>query len=160
MRRFMFILKNAFIGLARKRLLNGIVVAAVAVGLIFPVYALAEINYMQKNYGVSFYKDIDNTAVVDFNTSASDEEKMKALTMSWSKKIVESGFFATFNVPSEYNGEAFTGNVAGCNAEYFEVSDTVLLAGRMITPRSLKRVPRSALRWAKMTEKLWAPPLK
>lgn len=133
MKRFIFNLKNAWAGIASKKLLSAIVVAAMAVGLIFPTAVLTQINFYIENYKTPFYSDIEHTAVVDFSTACYEEEVMEMIFKSWGSKVDKAGFFASYSTTWEYNGISKIATAAGCNKAYFDVSRTELLNGRMLT---------------------------
>lgn len=133
MKQFVFVLKNAWHGIFSKKLLSGIVIAAMAVGLIFPAIILSQINFYYQNYGVPYYNDMEHTAVAEFYGPLMDESGMKLRMASWGSNVKNAGFFATYSTTFEYNGSSYLSNVSGYSKEYMEIGKTVLVDGRFLT---------------------------
>lgn len=138
MKKITFILKNAVLGLAHKKLLNILVVLSVAVGFLFLVYSLSYRNYVVKNYGTPPFKDVEHTVVADFSIKAKEEDEMEKKMLCWNENIKKAGFFAYYSTMTEYKGESFVGGVTGCNSDFLEVSNTILVSGRFPTEEEME----------------------
>lgn len=137
MKQFVFAVKNAWRGIFSKKLLSGIVISAMAVGLIFPIIIFSQINFFSENYGFPYYNDIERTVVAEFNCPVTDEASIKRCAEAWGS-VNSVGFFATHTATLEYGGKSYLGNVAGYNGEYTEIGKTVLLDGRFLTEEELE----------------------
>lgn len=138
MQRVIFTIKNAFLGLTHKKLLNVLVILSVAVGFLFPVYSISNMNYIQKNYGTPPYKDVEHTVIADFFIKAEEESSMNEKMLKWSEQIKKVGFFASYNAVMEYKDESYVGYVSGCNSSFLEVSNTILASGRFPTKEEME----------------------
>lgn len=133
----LFALKNAWLGIASKKLLSGIVIASIAVGLAFPVAVLTRINYYDKYYWCELYNDVEHTVVIDSLCDALEEEKFRELMSVPDCGITDVGFFATYSTTQVFKGDSRITNIAGCNASYLEVGKTKLLNGRYPTAEEI-----------------------
>lgn len=138
MKQIIFNLKNAWAGIASKKLLSAIVVAAMAVGLIFPTAVLMQINFYRENYANPFYSDIEHTAVAEVNITCYEEEVVEMILKSLGGNIKKTGFFVSYSTTWEYDGTSRIETVAGCNRNYFDVSRTELLNGRLLTDEEME----------------------
>lgn len=137
MKQFIFVLKNAWHGVFSKKLLSGIVISAMAMGLIFPVTIFSQINFYYQNFGVPYYNDIEHTAVAEFMCPVMDETSIEMHVKSWGSNVKNVGFFATYSTTFEYEGSTYISNVSGYNEEYMEIGKSILLDGRFLTREEL-----------------------
>lgn len=138
MKKIVFIIRNAFLGLAHKKLLNILVILSIAVGFLFPVYAISGMNYLEKNYGTPPFKDIEHTVVADVIMKAEEENVMVENMLAWNKHITKAGFFVNYETMEEYKGKTFVGHAAGCNSDFLEVRSTKLIEGRFPTEEEME----------------------
>lgn len=138
MKKIAFIIKNAFLGLAHKKLLNILVILSVTIGFLFPVYSISYMNYVEKNYGTPPFKDIEHTVVADIYMKAEEESVMEENMLAWSEQIQKAGFFVTYETIEEYEGESFVGRAAGCNYDFLETRNTNLVDGRLPTKEEME----------------------
>lgn len=145
MKQFTFALKNAWLGIASKKLLSGIIIASIAVGLVFPITVLSQMNHYDKFYRQSMYNDIGHTFFLDFFCESLEEPELTELLSVPDCNIKSVGFIATYSTTLVYNGESRISNIAGYNAEYLNVGKTKLLSGRYLTDEELQSGARVCL---------------
>lgn len=138
MRKLAFIIKNAFLGLAHKKLLNSLVILSVAIGFLFPIFSISFMNYINKNYGTPPFKDAEHTVAADFFMKAEEESSMEEQMLAWNDGITKAGFFANYETIHTYKGDTFVGRVAGCNSDFLETKDTILVEGRFPTEEEME----------------------
>lgn len=137
MKQIIFILKSAWLSVASKKLLSGIVIASVALGMLFPISVLSQINYRVKNFSNPFYNDIEHTAVLDCFIETHDTETMKTMLTPPDSNIKNIGFFAAYSTTMVFEGESWISFVAAYEPEYMKIGRTELLSGRFLTDEEL-----------------------
>lgn len=138
MKQLLFALKNAWAGISSKKMLSGIVIASIAVGLVFPIIVLAQINHYDKFYRQSFYNDIEHTFFLDCFCESLEEDELTELLSVPDCNIKTVGFSATYSTTVNYNGNSHISNIAGYNADYLDIGKTKLLSGRMPTDEEMQ----------------------
>lgn len=146
MKQLIFILKSAWLSVSSKKLLSGIVIASVALGMLFPISVLSQVNYRIKNYSNPFYNDIEHTAVLDCYFEVHDAETMKAMLTPPDSNIKNVGFFAAYNTTMVFEGESWISYVAAYEPEYMNIGRTELLSGRFLTEEELSEGAKVCLR--------------
>lgn len=129
-----FTLQNAFARIFHQRLLSGIVVLTVAVGMLFPLATFAMTNSMLETIQNPAYRDMEHTAVLDFFAPCTDEKSVTANLQSLSPDIDRLGFGAIYQTTLAWKDLKVATIVNGCTNNYLDTSSCMLVNGRLPTP--------------------------
>lgn len=136
MNQFLFIFKNIFQELIKKRWFNLIIITALSVGLFFPMLFMAKVNYNYRLLSRPLFDETESTAFVDGLTTFKSGEKLDGIFGSI-KGVTEFCYSGLIDASIEHGNSSFLSNASGVSENFFKQRTHTIVEGRVPTPEEI-----------------------
>ncbi|MBQ7954613.1 MAG: ABC transporter permease [Lachnospiraceae bacterium] len=135
----MFLFQSVWNNLRSNRILNGIVVLTIAVGLLFPLAQGCIIENCFVNMNLCQYNEPEKMVVTSFHSSYLSPEQVQEMLLPMEEEIQKYGYISYSSASVVWENEMFSTGVSGCEGAYTELEGFRLLKGRRITEEEFSK---------------------